>query len=154
MELQGKITQVLPLQSGVSQATGNSWQKQDYVIAYYWFPNQTQPTQMVFSVFGADRIKQFNIHAGDEVTISYHIEGHEYNGRWFNEIRCISVTKTFDAEAANNPAQPAQAPQGSQQALQQAQTASTAQQPAVQPFPPQTDANGNVVNQEKDDLPF
>lgn len=151
MELQGKITQVLPLQSGVSQATGNSWQKQDYVIAYYWFPNQTQPTQMVFGVFGADRIKQFNIHAGDEVTISYHIEGHEYNGRWFNEIRCTSVTKTFDSQAANNAAQPAQT---LQEALQQAQTASTTQQPAVQPFPPQTDANGNVVTPANDDLPF
>ena len=42
MELEGRIAVVMPAQSGISQRTGNSWMSQEYVLAYYWFPNQTE----------------------------------------------------------------------------------------------------------------
>lgn len=32
MEIRGKIFQVLPLQSGVSQSSGREWKKQEYVL--------------------------------------------------------------------------------------------------------------------------
>ena len=46
---------------------------------------------MVFSVFGADRLERFNIQVGQEVTVSFDIDAHEYNGRWFNNIRAFDV---------------------------------------------------------------
>ena len=92
MELEGKISVVLTAQSGVSQSTGNQWMSQEFVMAYYWFPNQTQPSYIVMRAFGEDRIKQFNLQPNDEVKVRFHIEAHEYKGRWFNETRLDNVT--------------------------------------------------------------
>ena len=155
MELEVKITTVMPAMSGVSQTTGNQWMSQEYVMAYYWFPNQTNPSYAVMRVFGEDRIKQFNLQVNDEVRVRFHIEAHEYNGRWFNEVRIDGVTfigasAYKNPQPANQPAQGANSQQGGQQATQGNQGA----QPA--PFPPQVDDNGNPINKEggDDDLPF
>ena len=91
MDLTGTIVAVLPAQSGVSQSTGNAWKSQEYVIDYFWWPNQTQASKIVMRVFGEERIKQFNLQQNDEVKIRFHAEAHEYNGRWFNEIRIDNV---------------------------------------------------------------
>lgn len=145
----------MPAQSGISQSTGNQWMSQEYVMAYYWFPNQTQPSYIVMRAFGEDRIKQFNLQVNDEVRVRFHIEAHEYNGRWFNEVRIDGVTfigasAYKNPQPANQPAQGANGQQGGQQATQGNQGA----QPA--PFPPQVDQNGNPINKEggDDDLPF
>ena len=93
MEITGKIKAIMPANSGVSQRTGNSWMSQDYVLDYFWWPNQTQPSQMTFRVFGEERIKNFDLHINDEVKITFHIEAHEYDGRWFNEVQCTGCQK-------------------------------------------------------------
>ena len=49
------------------------------------------PKRMVFEVFGEDRIKKFNVQQGQEVTVSFEIDAHEFNGRWFNEVRAWDV---------------------------------------------------------------
>lgn len=144
MELQGKISAILPVQSGVSQATGNAWMKQEYVISYFWWPNQTQPTQMAFSIFGEDRIKEANVQLNDEVKINYYVEAHEYNGRYFNEIRCTNVTK-IGASAQNQAAQAAQNAAVGQSANGDVKTAPAG---ANQTAGPQPTQNAN------DDLPF
>lgn len=105
MELEGKISVVMPAVHGVSQSTGNQWMSQEYVLAYYWFPNQTNPSYIVMRVFGEDKIKQFNLQPNDEVRVRYHIEAHEYNGRWFNEIRIDAVT--FVGASSSKNSQPA-----------------------------------------------
>jgi hypothetical protein len=129
MEVTGKIRAIIPAQSGVSQRTGNTWMSQEYVMDYFWWPNQTQPSQMLFKVFSEDRIKQWNLQLNDEVKITFHIEAHEYDGRWFNEVRCTNVQKV--GASAQHPAQ----------------TETTAQQ--------QQDATGAPANNEQvDDLPF
>ena len=154
MELEGKISVVMPAMSGVSQTTGNQWMSQEYVMAYYWFPNQTNPSFIVLRVFGEDRIKQFNLQANDEVRVRFHIEAHEYNGRWFNETRLDGVT-FVGASASKNP-QPANQPaqQANTQAVGQ-QTAQPNQGQQQAPFPPKVDGNGNPVNNDGNDgLPF
>lgn len=152
MELEGKISVVMPALSGVSQSTGNSWMSQEYVMAYYWFPNQTNPSFIVLRVFGEDRIKQFNLQVNDEVRVRFHIEAHEYNGRWFNETRLDAVT--FVGASASKNQQPLNQP------AQQTNTQASGQQQAQQnqgqqgsPFPPKVDKNGNPIN-PNDDLPF
>lgn len=91
MELQGKVIAVLPERSGVS-ARGE-WKSQDYVIETH----DQYPRKMVFGVFGADRISRFNIQAGQEVTVSFDIDAHEYQGRWFNNIRAFDVRQVDPA---------------------------------------------------------
>lgn len=143
MDLTGTITVVMPAQSGVSQRSGNAWMSQEYVME---IPGQW-PRHIVFRIFGEDRIKQFNIQQGEQnVTIQFDIDAHEYNGRWFNEVRCYNVLRSVGQQPYQ------QQPYGQQPA--QAQPAQA--QPAPAPFPPQTNAQGQPAagQQDTDDLPF
>ena len=134
MDLTGKIIAVLPANSGVSSRTGNPWMSQEYVIEV---PGQ-YPRKCLFRIFGEDRIKQFNIQMGEDVTISFDIDAHEYNGRWFNEIRAYNVTRGAAPVAG--------APQAAPFPPQQA-----APHDAAAPFPP---AQEPAVEGSADDLPF
>ena len=138
MELEGKISVVMPAQSGTSQSSGNQWMSQEYVMSYFWFPNQTQPSNIVMRVFGEDRIKQFNLQPNDEVKVRFHVEAHEYNGRWFNEIRIDAVKFVGNSSYKNQ--QPAAASESKTAGSEQAQTADTK--------PQNEKTNGD------DDLPF
>jgi hypothetical protein len=153
MELEGKISVVMPAASGVSQSTGNQWMSQEYVMAYYWFPNQTEPSYIVMRVFGEEKIKKFNLQPNDEVRVRFHIEAHEYNGRWFNETRLDAVTfmgasASKNQQPANQPAQQANTQAAGQQQAQQDQSQQEAQ------IPPKVDNGNPVNNDENDDLPF
>lgn len=74
---------------GVSQRTGNSWKSQEFVIETH----EQYPKKCVFTVFGEDKLSQMNIQQGDELTVSFDIDAHEYNGRWFNDIRAWKVER-------------------------------------------------------------
>ena len=94
MDLQGKIIAALEPRSGVS-ARGE-WKSQDFVIETM----DSFPRKMVFSVFGADRLQRFAIQVGQMVNVSFDIDAHEYNGRWFNNIRAFDVRPVQPATAA------------------------------------------------------
>ena len=91
MELQGKIIAAMPERSGVS-ARGE-WKVQEFVLETH----DAYPKKMVFSVFGADRLARFNIQVGQEVTVAFDIDAHEYQGRWFNSIRAFDVRQVDPA---------------------------------------------------------
>ena len=133
MELTGRIIAVLPANSGVSARTGNPWMSQEYVIEV---PGQ-YPRKCVFRIFGEDRIKQFNIQMNEDVTVSFDIDAHEYNGRWFNEIRAYNVVR---GQAAPIPG----APVGASPFAPSADAATS-------PFPP---AQEPASEGSADDLPF
>ena len=102
MEITGKIIAVLPERGGTSK-TGNEWKMQEYVLETH----EQYPKKMCFNVFGADKIAQFNIQAGDELTVSFDINAREYQGRWYNDIRAWKVER---GDAAST-MPPAKAPQ-------------------------------------------
>ena len=95
MEITGKIIAVLPERGGVSK-TGNEWKTQEYVIETH----EQYPKKVCFNVFGADKIAQFNIQAGDEMTVSFDINAREYQGRWYNDIRAWKVGRGTASGAA------------------------------------------------------
>ena len=131
MELTGKIIAVLPAQSGVSARTGNNWMSQDYVIEV---PGQF-PRKCLFRIFGEDRIKQLNIQQGEDLTVQFDIDAHEFNGRWFNDIRAYNVIRGQVPQAAAAPQAAAFPPAGG----------------ATSPFPP---AQEPAAENSADDLPF
>ena len=96
MEITGKIIAVLPAQGGVSQRTGNQWKSQDYVIETH----DQYPKKCCFRVFGEEKINQFNIQLGEEMTVSFDIDSHEYQGRWFNDVRAWAVNRNIQAPGA------------------------------------------------------
>lgn len=129
MEINGKVSAVMEPQSGVSQRTGNPWMSQEFVIDYFWWPNQTFPSKMVLRIFGEDRIKQWNVQMNDEVKIRYHIEAtlSQQSNRWYNDVRCDGLEKvgasapkpqdapsdgTAQAQTDNNPQTQNNAPTG------------------------------------------
>ena len=130
MELTGKIIAVLAERGGVSKA-GNEWKIQEYVLETM----EQYPRKMMFNVFGADRIAQFNIQLGETLTVSFDIDSREYNGRWYNDIRAWKVDRNV-APAAGAPVTVAGAP---------------VPPPVADPFgaAPQMNASS-----EADDLPF
>ena len=141
MDLTGTIIQVMPAQSGVSQRSGNAWMSQEYVLEV---PGQW-PRHIVFRIFGEDRIKQFNLQQGEQqVTIQFDIDAHEYNGRWFNEVRCYNVLRSVGQQPYQQ-----QPPSGYAPNAAQPQTGAA-------PFPPQVNSNGQPMQGQgsADDLPF
>ena len=133
MELTGKIIAVLPERGGISKA-GNEWKIQEYVLETM----EQYPRKMMFNVFGADRIAQFNIQLGETLTVSFDIDSREYNGRWYNDIRAWKVDRNAAAPAAGVPVPPVAA-------------GAPVPPPVADPFgaAPQMNASS-----EADDLPF
>ena len=137
MDIQGKIIIALEPRTGTS-ARGD-WKSQSFVVETH----DAYPKKMVFDVFGEDRLNRFNIQVGQEVMVSFDIDAHEYNGRWFNNVRAFDVRQVDPASVGAAPAaQPAPfAPAPAQPATQ-----------AAAPFPPQQPAAAD--GESTDDLPF
>lgn len=89
MEFTGKIIAILQPKGGVSKSTGNEWKVQEYVIENH----DQYPRKMCFEVFGADKIAQFNIQMGEELTVSFDIDARQWQDRWFNSIRAWKVER-------------------------------------------------------------
>ena len=138
MEITGRIIAVLPANSGTSARTGNPWMSQEYVLETH----DQFPRKCCFRIFGEDRIKQFNIQAGEEITVSFDIDAREYNGRWFNSINAWAVNRNMQGQAAP------QDPAAGQAFLAQQPAQSV---PTATPFPP---AQDNGREGSADDLPF
>ena len=124
-EISGQIIAVLPTRSGTS-AKGTVWSSQTAVIE----TREQYPKKVAFDVFGADRITQFNLQVGEYVTVSYDIDAHEYQGRWFNAVRAWNVVRANQATQ-----QPPQPPVNAQPQA---------------PFPPQQ----QTAQQDESGLPF
>jgi hypothetical protein len=133
MEISGKIIAVLEARSGQSRTTGNMWMSQEYVLE----TSEQYPKRICFNVWGEDKIKQFNIQNGQELTVSFDINAREYQGRWYNDIRAWKV-EPFSVGA------PAATP--------------VSQVPAADSFAAQTAAPSATsfesTDSQTDDLPF
>ena len=133
MERQGRVIAVMEPREGTS-ARG-PWKSQQYVIETH----DQYPKKMVFDIFGAERIDQFAIKAGEEILVSFDVDAHEYNGRWFNNIRAWNIQRVDAAAAQAGNMPPAAAP-----IAPQSQPAAGSQAP----FPPA------ASDSAADDLPF
>ena len=143
IKLTGRIAEVMPVVSGISDRTGNAWKSQEYLFEYFAWSGAKYANRLVARVFGEDDIAKFNLKQGEEVTLTIRFDANKSKDgtRWFNEIRINNVERP---QATQQPAQAAQ------QAPQTANAPAAAQQSVAQPIAPQT-----AVNQaDNDDLPF
>lgn len=150
-ELTGKVIAMLPLASGVSDRTGNSWASQEYVVEEQ---NVRYPQRVCFKVFGSDKIQQFALQLGEIVTVKLELGAREYKDKWYNEINCWGVER-------RNVAQPQMQARPLQPLQQQNHTVTEQWQPPLpQPqgyvqqaqYPPQ--GGGRQQTQYGDDVPF
>lgn len=87
MDLSGKVINQLQEVSGNSKS-GNAWRKQEYIIE----TGGQYPKKVCVSVWG-DKIDQFGIKVGEQVTLGIDIESREYNGRWYTEVKAYKVDR-------------------------------------------------------------
>ena len=108
LEIEGTITQKLPVQSG-SSARG-PWAKQEFILEY---PDGNFTAKVCFTAFGQDRVQDLGKYqVGDKVKVSFNLKSREYNGRWYNDLQIWKIAPAGAVQpAAPAPAQPApQAP--------------------------------------------
>ncbi|MBR4187382.1 MAG: DUF3127 domain-containing protein [Bacteroidaceae bacterium] len=142
MELTGKIIAEFNERGGISNRTGNEWKAKSYVLEV---PGEF-PRKLVFDVFGVDRLQAFNIQIGELLTVHFDIDAHEYNGRWFNDVRAFRVDR---GQAA-----PTAAPMPEAAPAAGAPEAAPAQEAPMAPQAAPIDAAPFEAPSATDDLPF
>lgn len=100
----GKIVEVLPPKSGVSKS-GNEWMSQEYVL------EEENKDRIVFNVFGAQKINEYNLLVGTTAAVTLKIESTSWNGKYYTKLSCIGcVSNTANQQPTAQPQQQAQQP--------------------------------------------
>ena len=108
--IQGKIVKAFEPRSG--QNDRGKWMAQDFLLESY---DQPYPRKCLFSVWGEDRLIQFNIKEGDDLAVDIDLDARERNGRYYNSVRAWRVVRITPpqmedvAGTANQPLPPPQA---------------------------------------------
>lgn len=134
LELEGKLIQKLPVNTGTS-ARG-AWESQNFVLE---IPDGNYTSKAVFKVWGSDKVSELvPLREGMQLKVSFRIASREYNGRWYTDLRAWRVVPVSEAAPAA-PAEPAfSTPAGFA--------------PTAPPAAPQTGVD--LSKEEDDDLPF
>lgn len=135
LNLTGRVLQILPLQQGTSKA-GKPWKSLVFVLETGGQYSRKVPIKL----FG-ESVDKFPLQVGQEVTASLDLDGREWEGKWFAEIKAWNIVYPQAQQVAQPAYQqpPAYQPQ---QTYQQAVPQQTA--PAPAPAQPAV----------ADDLPF
>ena len=148
-DITGKIIAVLPKKSGTS-ARGTQWSSQTAVIETH----EQYPKRVAFDVLG-DKITEFNLQVGEEVTVSFDINAREYNGKWWNSVNAWQVVRQGGQQAPMQGGYNMSTKTGAQSA-QAAQQAAMAGSPNTMnpnnPFPPAQQPGAPAG--QADNLPF
>jgi hypothetical protein len=129
----GKIIAAGQVQMGTSQ-NGTQWSSCEYTIEEL---NEQYPSRAVISVYGSDKLQQFNIQLGEIITAHIGLKARQSKeGRWFNQLDCWKVER----------------PNGQQQGQVVQSQVGAAPQPVggyyqPQQFPPQVNASGQPIQQ-------
>lgn len=96
-DIYGKIIAVLPTRSGTS-AKGTQWSSQTAVLE----TQEQYPKKVAFEVMN-ERISEFNLQVGEMLTVSFDIEAHDFNGRWYNNVRAWKVVRQQSSPQGTQP---------------------------------------------------
>lgn len=101
MEQTGILVRKLDERTGVSKQTGNSWKQAEFLLEV---PGQ-YPSHINFTVADGQsgRIAHFEKHIGKTVTVSFDIDAHEFNGRWYNDLRAWGCKEYVAGKTAQQP---------------------------------------------------
>lgn len=147
------------IRSGIGQNSGNEWKSQDFAIE--WAEGQYQRCA-VFSLSGVDKVNAFKtIQIGTPVEVKFSLEGREYQGRYYCQLRAFSVRSIGQPVQQPQYQQPMAAPQPQyagyqQQPLQQQPYIGVPQQPQYGGYPQPAQPQRPIAPAPApaDDLPF
>ena len=127
MEINGKVIKILDAQSFTSKKDGAQYTRYSFVLE----TQEQYPKRVVFTVMGNEKWAQMGIVVDATYSVSFDVNAHEWQGKWFNEVSAWRAVR-LDA------AQP--------QAQQQPQVQQAVQAPAPAP--------SAAPNNNNDDMPF
>jgi hypothetical protein len=87
MQLNARLLQLLPLQSGTGK--NGQWKKQDIIVE----TEATYPKKVCISVWG-DKIDTASFQPGSLLKIDFDVESREFNGRWYTDIKAWKIEST------------------------------------------------------------
>ena len=86
MELEGKIIQINPLQSG--EGKNGTWKKQEFIVE----TKSQYPKKVCITAWG-DKIDQFDLKKNEDVKVCIEIESREFNSRWYTDVKAWKIEK-------------------------------------------------------------
>ena len=95
MKFTGRIARVFEPVTG--EGRNGKWMTQEFIFEYFESPSDRYSDQVLLKVFGQDKIEQLALKVNDAYTIGFGHSVHEYNGRFFNELRPYSFSKQASA---------------------------------------------------------
>lgn len=107
MKFQGRVKQILPARSGVSQRTGNEWKALPFIFEYYENDADRFPDTVVLETYDTKVID--NLKEGMEIVVGFGHRTREYEGRFYNELKIYSLESV--ARASQQPAAASESPQ-------------------------------------------
>lgn len=57
------------------------------------------PKSVVFTLFGAEKIAEADLHEGRYVRVNFDIDANEYNGKWYNKVNAYRVRQITEIDA-------------------------------------------------------
>jgi hypothetical protein len=87
MNIIGKVTDLLPLQTGISK--NGQWRKQDIIVETCG----QYPKKICISVWG-DKINEKQLLIGNNLDISFELESREFNRKWYTDVKAWKINLT------------------------------------------------------------
>ena len=91
MEIRGILIQKIGESSGTSEKTGMPWRNAEFLVEIPG--NYTRKINFKVRDGQYNLIKRFDELVGKEVVVSFDIDAHEHNGRWYNEVRAWGIVE-------------------------------------------------------------
>lgn len=87
MKIIAKLTQLLPLQTGIGK--NGQWRKQDIIVE----TESQYPKKICISIWG-DKINEKQLVIGTILDISFDLESREFNGKWYTDVKAWKIDWT------------------------------------------------------------
>jgi len=100
MKFTGRIKNLLAKREGTSQRTGEQWIAQEFIFEYFEHPTDRYSDSVVLDTIDAEAISKMK--PGITVQVDFGHSVREYNGKFYNSLRCYKIEF---AEDENNPVQ-------------------------------------------------
>ncbi len=102
----GKITQIMQLREGTTQA-GDAWKSIEFLVEELEPNNPAYPETVKFAMFGKgeqmEKVEKFIKYrkVGDTVDVSYNFRTREHNGNFYTEVSAWKVWSESRAQDEN-----------------------------------------------------
>ena len=89
MNIQIKVTQMLPVHSFVSKRDGSQSNKYSFIGETI---EEQYSKKICFDVFGDEKWAQMQLVVGGVYNISFDVQSREWNGKWFTNVNAFAAS--------------------------------------------------------------